>query len=102
MPDNINMAIEEFRASNKNQNIANIHPDQAEQVFPIAMELVRVWFGYDEGHNNCAECHHGVERHMVKFVFPADAPENKFEWIGCTECSEGDLTIVRACFGEQR
>ena len=32
MPDNINMAIEEFRANNNNQDIATIHPDQAEQV----------------------------------------------------------------------
>ena len=99
---NINMSVEQFRANNEGQEILVIHPDEAEMAFPREMQLVRVWFGYDDGHNNCADCNHGIESHKARFMKPMGAPENKIEWIGCSRCSEDDTTIIRSCFGEQR
>ena len=99
---NIHIAIEKFRAASEGREILAIHPDEAELVFPMEMQLVQVWFGYEEGHNSCADCTHGIETHMVRFTKPTGQPENKIEWIGCSRCSEDGQNVIRSCFGEQR
>lgn len=101
MTSRINMNLENFRAANAGHDIIKIHPDDAEQAFHKEMQLVGVWFGKDQGINECGKCGHGIEFHKIRFANPVGSDENRFEWIGCSQCSEGDETILMTCFGEQ-
>lgn len=78
-----------------------IHPDDAEIAYPVEMELVAVWFGKDQGLNQCAKCDHGIEVHSVSFRNPLGSAENQFEWIACSQCAEGNVDNSIICFGEQ-
>ena len=78
-----------------------IHPDDAEVVYRVEMQLVGVWFGKDQGLNQCSKCDHGIEVHSVAFRNPVGSSENQFEWIACSMCAEGDKEYPRNCFGEQ-